>query len=404
MAGTTLTTFDDILKFDYLGPIQDQINNSTVLMSRLEKNEEDVGGKSAIVPLHISRNSGIGSRADGGSLPAAGNQGFDNADYDCAYTYARIKITGPTIKASRKDKYAFVRAVDAEIQGATKDLKDDVNRQLHGDGTGVLCLVNTDPGTGTTLTVDTPGTQYLQKSMKIDIVDPASVTAGDARAAATNLTISAKTSATAVTMSAAIDTSVADNDYVCRYGNYRNEMMGLKGIVNNANPATSLYVGSINRSTAGNEFWKAQVLANGGVSRKITLDLMQYAMDLAEEEGGEISLILTSRVQRRKYLALVKADGRYVNTLKMDGGYSALEYNEVPLVVDKYSLPGRMLFLDESTLALYRMSDIDWMQENGAILSRVSGEDAYEAVLFLYATLGCSACNRNALLDDLATT
>lgn len=359
-----LTSFDAVLKEDYLGTIQDQINNSTIIMKRLEKNEEDVGGKKAVVPLHTGRNSGVGARGDGGTLPSAGNQGYADATYNCAYNYARIQISGPTIKASRKDKYAFVKAVDAEIQGATKDLKDDINRQLHGDGTGVLCLVNTDPGTGTTLTVDNPGTMYLQKGMRIDIVDPASVTAGDARAAATNLLISAKTSTTAVTMSAALDATVADNDLVVRYGNYLREMQGLKGIVSNANPTVGgILVGGINRSTAGNEFWKANVLANGGVPRKLNLDLLQQAWDAAEEEGGEISLILTSRTQRRKYLALVKADGRFVNTLTLDGGYDALEYNGKPLVVDRHALPGRIYFLDESTLALYRMSDVDWINK-----------------------------------------
>lgn len=399
----TLSAFDAVLKNDYLGTIQEQINNSTVLMKRLEKNEEDVGGKQAVVPLHTGRNSGVGARGDGGTLPSAGQQGYSDAVYNCAYNYARIEISGPTIKASRKDKYAFVKAVDAEIQGATKDLKDDINRQLHGDGTGVLCLVNTDPGTGTTLTVDTPGTMYLQKGMRIDIVDPASVTAGSARAAATNLLISAKASATTAAMAAALDATVADNDFVVRYGNYLLEMQGLKGIVSNVNPAGGLLVGGINRSTAGNEFWKANVLANGGTARKLTLDLMQQTWDTAEEEGGEISLIMTSRVQRRKYLSLVKADGRYVNTLTLDGGYDALEYNGKPLVVDRHALPGRMYFLDESTLALYRMSDVDWMDKDGAILSRVSGKDAYEAVLFMYATLGCRAANMNALLDDLLT-
>lgn len=399
----TLSAFDAVLKNDYLGTIQEQINNSTVLMKRLEKNEEDVGGKQAVVPLHTGRNSGVGARGDGGTLPSAGQQGYSDAVYNCAYNYARIEISGPTIKASRKDKYAFVKAVDAEIQGATKDLKDDINRQLHGDGTGVLCLVNTDPGTGTTLTVDTPGTMYLQKGMRIDIVDPASVTAGSARAAATNLLISAKASATTAAMAAALDATVADNDFVVRYGNYLLEMQGLKGIVSNVNPAGGLLVGGINRSTAGNEFWKANVLANSGAARKLTLDLMQQTWDTAEEEGGEISLIMTSRAQRRKYLSLVKADGRYVNTLTLDGGYDALEYNGKPLVVDRHALPGRMYFLDESTLALYRMSDVDWMDKDGAILSRVSGKDAYEAVLFMYATLGCRAANMNALLDDLLT-
>jgi len=397
----SLTTFDSILKEDYLGPIREQINESTVLMSRLEKNEEDVGGKKAIVPLHTGRNSGVGARAAGGTLPTAGNQQYENAEYNCKYNYARIQVDGPTMKAARKDKYAFVRAVDSEIQGATKDLKDDINRQLHLDGTGVLALVNGNPdGTSKVLTMDTPGTMYLSKGMKLDIVDPASVTAGDARDNATNITVVAKSTALTATMLANVHADVADNDLIVRYGNYLYEMMGLKGIVSDADP-TNLTVGGIARATAGNEFWKANVVSNSGVARKLTLDLMQTAEDLAEEEGGEISLILTSRTQRRKYLALVKADGRFVNTLKLDGGFTGLEYNEKPLVVDRHCYPGRMYFLDETSLALYRMADIDWMQEDGAILSRVSGSDAYEAVLFYYATLGSRACNKNALLTDL---
>lgn len=392
-----LTNFDDILKNDYLQPIREQVYNSFVLLKRLEKNEEDVGGKKAIVPLHTTRNSGVGARADGGTLPTAGQQGYENAEYTCAYNYGRIEITGPTIKASRNNKYAFVRAVDSEVQGMTNDLKNDLNRQVHGDGTGVLALVNGDPGTDTALTVDTPNAMYFHKGMYIDIVDPSSTTAGDARAAGAGLLVSAKASSTVLTMSAALDASIADNDKVCRKGSYLLEMMGLKGIV-----GTTGTIGGINRATAGNEYWKANASSNSGTLRKLTLDLMQEVWDLTEDEGGDITLLLTSRPVRRKYLSLVRADGRFVNTLKLDGGFSALEYNESALVVDKHCLPNRIYYLDESTIELYRMSDMDWMDEDGAILSRVSGKDAYEAVLFMYATLGCSACNKNGLLEDIA--
>ncbi len=392
----TLTNFDKVLKLDYLGPIRDQINNTTILMQRLEKNEEDVGGKEAIVPLHIGRNSGVGARPDGGVLPSAGHQAYDNAKFRCAFNYARIQVSGPTIAASRVNKYAFVKAVDSEIQGAVKDMKDDINRQLHSDGTGALCLVNGDPGTSNTyFDADTPGTMYLQKGMRIQLVDPASTTPGDFRENVGTKIVVAKTSPVRCTVDTSFHADAADIDIDVREGNYKLEMMGLKGIVSGDG-----VVGGINRSTSGNEYWKAQVLSNN-VTRKLTLDLMQQAWDLAEEDGGEISLIMTSRTQRRKYLALVKADGRYVNNLKMDGGWEALEYNGKPLVVDRHCLPGRIYFLDESTLAIYRMSDINWMDKDGAILSRVSGADAYEAVLYLYATMGCSACNRNSLLDNL---
>jgi hypothetical protein len=396
-----LANFDAVLKEDYLGPIREQMPQNNILLYRLEKNEEDVGGKKAVVPLHTGRNSGVGARADGGTLPDAGHQEHDVAYYNCAYNYGRIEITGPTIAASRKNKYAFVRAADTEIQGMVKDLKYDINRQLHNDGSGVLAIVNGD-STDTTLTVDNPGTKYLQKNMKIQVVDPTSTTPGDYRANVGTLTIVAKTSDTQVTVNSNIHADMADNDYVVREGSYKLEMMGLDGIISTGNARAGIKVGGIDRTVAGNEFWKAHVLDNGGTLRKLTLDLMQQAWDLAEDDGGEISLVLTNRDVRRKYLALVKADGRYVNTMTLDGGFDALEYNGKPLVVDRHCLPNRIYFIDESTLALYRMSDFDWMEDKNGILRPISGKDAYEAVLYLYATLGCSAPNHNAVLKDIA--
>lgn len=397
-----LTNFDAVLKEDYLGVIREQVWSGHILLSRLEKNEEDVAGSVAYVPLHVGGNSGVGARADGGALPTAGNQQYAAAQYNCRYNYGRIQVSGPVIAASRNNKGAFVKAVDAEIQGMVKDLKDDLNRQLHNDGSGVLGLANGDLSSGTTLTMDNPGTMYIKKGMYIDFVDPSSTTAGDARANVTGLLVSSKTSSTAAVVSTTIHGDAADNDYIVRKGNYILEMMGLDGIVNADNPRGGLTVGGINRSTAGNEYWKSNEYNNNATLRQFTLDLMQQAWDGAEEEGGEISLLLTTRAVRRRYLALVRADGRFVNTMTLDGGFDALEYNGKPLVVDRHCLPNRIYFLDESTLAIYRMSDLDWMDDDGAILSRVSGYDAYEAVLYFYATMGCSAPNRNAVLTDLS--
>ena len=391
-----LAFFNSIMKEDYLGPIREQLNNATVLLKRLKRNEEDVGGRIAYVPLHTGRNSGVGARADGGNLPTSGRQIYTNAQYLTAYNYGRIQVTGPTIAASRKDKYAFVKAVDSEIKGMVKDMKDDLNRQMFGDRSGIMATVTVANAPGaTTFTVD--NAMYLQTGMVIDAITGAAVnTAG--------VTITAVNRATnVVTVSAALaggDTLVGD--FVCRTGNFGLEMMGLGGIVSNANTRDGQFVGALDRTVAANGFWMGNVLANGGVARNLSLDLMQQGFDASEIEGGEVSLIITSYEQRRRYLALVKADGRFVNNLKMDGGFDALDYNGKGLVVDRHMQPGRILFLDESTLELYRMSDFDWMDQDGSVLSRVAGVDAYEATLFKYATLGCSACNNNTVLADLA--
>lgn len=391
-----LAFFNAILKEDYLGPIREQLNNSTVLLRRLKRNEEDVGGRIASVPLHTGRNSGVGARADGGNLPVAGRQLHALAQYNCAYNYGRIQVTCPTIAASRKDKYAFVKAVDNEIKGMVKDMKDDLNRQLFNDRSGRMATVTVQNGAAqATFTVDNP--QYIQTGMVID-----NIRAGAFRATRTVTAVNRATGVITVdaTYPGAGEVGVAD--IIVRSGNFGLEMMGLGGIVSNTNTFDGQFVGGLNRALPQNGFWHANVLANSGAARPLTLDLMQTGFDASEIEGGEVSLIITSYEQRRRYLALVKADGRFVNNLKMDGGFEALDYNGKPLVVDRHMRPGSIFFLDEATLEIYRMSDFDWMDQDGSVLSRVPNMDAYEATLFKYATLGCGNCNNNTVLRDLS--
>jgi hypothetical protein len=73
-------------------------------------------------------------------------------------------------------------------------------------------------------------------------------------------------------------------------------------------------------------------------------------------------------------------------------------------MVDNDALDGEILFLTLKDLQLYRMSDYEWMEQNGAILRIVTGYDAYEATFFRYAELGCKNRRNQGLLGSLAYT
>ena len=103
MAGGTLTTVDAILKEYYLGPVQEQLNNEVLLLSRLEARSEDLVGKAAFVPLHTNRSAGIGAVAESATLPTAGNQSYARAEYDLKYLYGRIQVTGPSMAKTKSD-------------------------------------------------------------------------------------------------------------------------------------------------------------------------------------------------------------------------------------------------------------------------------------------------------------
>lgn len=392
---TTLSTFDAILKTQYLGPIREQLNSASVLYSRLEKNEDSVVGKNFTIPLHYGRNEGIGARAEGGTLPEAGNQAYKECIVPMRYQYGRIELTGPTIKAARSNEGAFLRAVDSEMRGLERDMKSSMNRQAFGDGSGIITNCGV---TSNSTTVVVASTAKLRVGMPIDVL-----TIADGTAVAAGRKVSSIASATTFVISgAAITTAATHAVYVA--GSRNIEMMGLGGIVSNADPTGGALQGL---AVANYNWWKANVLANGGTNRAISDTLLQTAIDKLEaESAGEATAIYTSFGVRRAYQALLTATKQLVNTQELQGGYKAISYmggshGVIPIIADKDAPANKMFIVNENELALYRLADFDWMQEDGAILARVTGKDAYEAVLYVYQELGTSMRNSHVLLDDI---
>ena len=400
-----LSNFDEALRIDYLPVIRTQLENSTYLLSKLERNERDVYGKEWKGVAHYQRTSGIGSGTETG-LPTAGNQQYKNPAGTVRYHRGRIQVSGPVMAASRGDKGAIVRALDAEMKGVVTDLKKEMNYQMHNDGTAIRCVVNGDPGTGTTLTLDAPGTNYLSDGMIISIADPST---GVPTANSSSITITSVDSSTECTMSAAIDAAVADNDIVLRAGAHdavgilpsdSYEMMGIKGIVDDAT-----YVDTLHGLSRGSyAWWKCSTHDdddNSGTNRDLDLDLIQASMTAVEKNGGKTNLILSSYDLRDAYAALVIADKRFVNTLDLDGGFKALEYNGIGWMGDVDCQPNTVFFIDTTHLQIMQMSGWDWMNKDGATLSRVADSDAYEAVLYWYADLTTDRPRAHSFLRDV---
>jgi len=406
-----LSNFDEALKIDYLPVVQEQLNHATVLLDKIQRNERDVSGKQWQLTAHYGRNSGVGAGSETG-LPTAGNQSYLNPYGGVKYNRGRIQVSGPVMAASKNDKGSIVRALDSEIQGVVRDLKKEVNYQLLNDGSAVRALVNGDPGTGTTLTLDGPGTNYFYDGMKVDILDPAT---GDITTSGSGLTVSTVDSTTEVTMSAALNADVADNDWVIGAGariegtgalatNTSYEMMGLKGIVDDGTYVTTLH----NLSRSSYAWWKSSTFSsddNSGTLRDMTLPLIQSAISAVEKNGGRVSMILSDVDMRDAYAALVIADKRFVNTMTLDGGWKALEYssgtNGLPWISEVDMPPNTVFFVESERLFIMQMADWNWMDEDGAILSRVSGSDAYEAVLYWYSELATDRPRSHSFLRDV---
>lgn len=380
-----LTAAQPILKEDYLPPTRDQLTNDNFVVMKLVQKKQEATGKRGYVPLHYGRNNGVGYRSEGAALPTAGSQKYKESTFNCKYLYGSIELTGPTIKSARNDKGAFLRAVDSEMKGLVKDLKDQRARAIFGDGSGRLATFAVNTAVNT-LTVNK--VKYFQVGMKIDIVN----SGGTVSVAGREITAIDRAGKTITINGAAVTT--ASTDFAVVTGDYNVELMGLGGIM-----STSLTLQGINPNT--DSWWKPNVIANGS-PRAITEALMRQAMDFSELEGGKIDLLTASYGVRASYEALLQDLKRFTNPTKLEGGFSALLFDDRPIIVDRYHESGEMNFIDLDEIDLYSMGDFDWMEDDkGSILEKVQGFDKYTATMYVYETLVTYKRNAHTKLDDI---
>jgi hypothetical protein len=404
-----LSAAGNVLKTRYLGPIRNQLNNKTILLNKIGRRDMMISGKSFTIPLHTARNASAGvGRADGGTLPTAGNQGYETAVVPNAYEYGRIEITGPTIRAARDNAGAFVEAVKSEVNGLTRDFSRAMNRQLHSDGRDALgfatgaIATNADTGTFD----DNQGNAFVHLptsgTLTVDLIDTDNATVnGDSIA----VTLGAKgASSYTVTWSTDLTNAAADGDYWVLEDTLGYQMMGIAGVIDDADPAL-LSGGLHGLAVASKPFWKAQMFGASGVKRDLTLELMQEPISAiavnSDFDESDIKFLLSNYNIRDKYVSLLVADKRFVNTMTLDGGFKAVDFNGIGLVPDPQCKRSTIWYVVPEAMQILRTSDFDWAEKDGAVLSRVANKDAYEAYMFHYGNLACLARNAQAALEDI---
>ncbi len=400
----TLTGAQYALKVRYLGTIRKQFNESTVFFSKLAKRVEPVSGKSFTIAHHTQGNvsAGIG-RGDGVALPTAGSQTIVNSIVPNSYQYGAIRITGPTIAATRDSVGSFANMLEFEVDNLLKNMKRSFNRQFHGDGRDALAFwTGADDSSGVTID-DGQGNAFVHVpsgGVTVDLIDATDNASkvGDSIV----LTLGAKGATSYAATFAGSVSGSADGDYVVFEDTLGSQMMGLDGIVSAADPTLGALQGL---AVASNAFWKAQVNSNNGTLRAFDFaDLQSVIDDIASTTNyseSDIDLLLTNYPVRREYYKACIVERRHVNTMELDGGFKALDFNGIPFVADSQCKRNRIYVLAMKSLALVRSSDFEWMDKDGSYLSREAGYDAYGATLFHYGNLMVYDRNANGLYTDI---
>lgn len=399
MSATT-TTIANILKELYDDEITENQVNSHVFFTRWENKVADIviKGKSFHIncPLRISRNQGIGARAEDTALPAPKRVGYDNTQPTLASIYGSVRLTGHALDVSEgSNAAAFAYALDEEVNGMVLGMNLELARYMMGDGSGALAQVNGTVSSSTTFVVDNPDTRWLEIGMTIDAWT--TKTGGSQEINSVEIT-DINRSTNTVTVDSAV--SVTDNSWVFREDNHAiTQPPGLLAHVDDGN-GTAAHQG-ITRTDAGKGFWKANLLSNGG--SPMSEVFLQSLCDEAEQNGTDAKLTLgmTDHTTRRYIFKMLSAQKRFVNVQSLPGGFSALTYeggqNAIPIVADRLSWPLYIYFLDER---MFRWGWAPrpggtWMNRDGQMLHLDQGSgrrDAYIAYRYMRVTLAIKNC------------
>lgn len=430
--------YESMLKIDYHGPMVDQLENSLFFLSKIERYVEPTGGRHLYMPTRIGRTTSIGARNDGSSenLPTGDRPNYASVTFPVKSLYATIRISGFAMRSSKPTALAFERALTSDMELTVKDMKKDLNRQLFLDGSGELCRI---VGSGTTTTVTcinnwypTNPTKFLYAREKIDIrtvTDGVIVTNGD------GITINAVPTTTTFNYTTTGFTKTTNTQAVYRYGNVGNnaagsavevkEIYGLAAALYNVDPdvaqpsnyssgyvdfgtrATIANFGGLDRGTAGNEYWKGNLLNNSTVGlRSFSVNLVEQGIDQAEIiGGGVIDIIQTNHAIYRIYGSMLAAAKQYDGAqMKLDGGWKALDLNGIPMFKDVECPDYHIFLIDSTTLMLGVVGDWAWLEDGdtGGILSRLPGQDQYEGVFNRDCNLMCDQPNKNCVIADVA--
>jgi hypothetical protein len=395
----SLTNADAALKEFYLPAIRKQLNDTNKFLNQIDKNSKDVEGRRAILSLHVGRNSGVGARAENGTLPTAGSQQYAEERVGLHYNYGRIQLSGPVIKTMKSDKGSFTRAVQSETTGLVNDVKRDYNRQLWGTSNGVIATCGTTT-TSATIVLATTTTVVQMRQLEVGmVIDIGTVASPTTIASARTITAVDFTNKTIDISGATVSTTGSHFIFRSGSGGTGVEITGLQTIVDdtgtlfNVNPTTY-------------PVWKSTVLGNSGTNRPVSENLFERAlMETEIVAGEEPDQIWVSDGVFRAAGDMLTAMKRFVNTTKMRGGFDAVSMQvggrELSFTWERDVPSNKAFVLNTKHLTQHELSDWDWMDDDGAVLNRVANTDAYEATLFKYSELTTDKRNAHTLIEDI---
>ncbi|MBE7061222.1 MAG: phage major capsid protein [Clostridiales bacterium] len=383
-----LTNADSVLKSTYLDAVSEQLNfNTNPFLAVIEQTSNDVWGKDVKKAIIKGINNGVSAGDEDGNLPAADKTNYYQMTATLKNLYGVIEISDKAIRASENNAGAMVNLLNSEMENLIKASKYHFGRMLFGEGNGKL--VDIDMADDENVYVS--NTENVEKGMIVDIVGES----GNVIVSGIEIKNVDSEGGVILNYSGSLQgMGVGQGCYLSKHGMVGKELTGLGAIFGNQQ-----YLYGID--TIANPWIKPY--KKTGVGAIDEIDIQTAIDEIEKRSGGEVDFIICSWGVRRALQKAFSANKIALPTMELAGGFKAMSYNGIPIVVDRFCPQGTMYLLNSKDFALHQLCDWQWLSDDdGRVLKQIPGKPVYTATLVKYAELMCSRPNGQGMLTGIA--
>lgn len=371
----TLQTADNVLKSFYLDAVTDSLNMKiNPLLAKIKRTSANVVGKDVRKAIRLGINGGIGAGTEAGNLPTSGESDYTQFVATLKNLYGTIEISDKALRASANSEGSFVNLLNEEMQSLIQSASFNFGRMLFGNGKGRIAKVVSVASSVVTL----EHTKGLVEGMLVSFCTSSGSTISLVQ---NRKIVSIDRAANTITLGGATvsETTVPAGSWVYLQDSNRNEITGLGAIFSDDD---------IYGVTREHSVMKPYMVTDVG---EISENVIQKAIDTIEENSGsKVNFIVCSWGVRRALAEYFKQFKTMLPTTEIEGGFTAMSFNGIPIVADRFCPDGTMYLLNTDDFAIHQLCDWQWLEsEDGKILKQVAGKPVYAATLVKYAELMC---------------
>jgi hypothetical protein len=355
---------------------EEQLYEENRFLDKLKKTNRYTVGEKARVPIHVSRNGGFTSLpTGGGNLNAAGNQGYNKAEYEYTHHHQQVALQGDVIDSTQGQGNAIVEAADEEITRALNDMNRQLTRMSYLNGDGLICPCRTSSSNNVDLNLVSGGVAiergwfFVGQPIDVGTATEETVKVNESKITAID------TTNTALTVASGNVTGEGATHFVsqanARSGETSFEANGLRNIVSETTTLGGL-------APATEVTWKSTV--NSTTTALTVNALLEAQQKIRQKRGKSPNFLVTGLKQQRKFYELLEQQVHYGSDKGLEAGNDeSVKWNGMEIFADP-DCPDEDLYMGNFDHFFIVALDQPYWQNKvtgGEKLAWIQGTDSY---------------------------